>query len=433
MKSYRLRYTAAIAAMLLAASFVDGAEPTASGRGVATAPAPLGSPSYIPTSERPVGWRGDWTGRYPGATPPLEWSRRAVGATTDLKYQARKPAAGEAKDAVPLEYFTIKDWLVAGPFDARDGASGIDTDFLGGETTVRPDDGDKAGAVNWKFTHNSMETQTSHVHNEGMCHNLNVDFVFAFGKFSRDAKHNFHVAGDFTNKVAYAHTYIYAPTGGDFQLVNLNWGSAAKAWLNGQPLPVEVETNRNVWNKKEINVKLLKGWNRLLVKVASAEDTTRTAIDAKISNWRTATYLLPDQPVRYETKNIAWMTRVTGRSMSQPIVVGDRIFLGSAISDLMCVDKADGKVLWLRSNTPWDALAPDQRRRYKDSIEPLVRHLEQLNAEAVAAINAAISPQGMSAEQQARSTSSLRKRPSSSRRFTRRLWPSTASDSRRCS
>jgi outer membrane protein assembly factor BamB len=37
-------------------------------------PAPLGSPDFRPTPERPFGWRGDGSGRYPGATPVLEWS-----------------------------------------------------------------------------------------------------------------------------------------------------------------------------------------------------------------------------------------------------------------------------------------------------------------------------------------------------------------------
>ena len=246
-----------------------------------------------------------------------------------------------------------------------------------------------------------METQTSHVHNEGICRNLNTDFVFAFGKFTRDEKHNFEVEGDFTNKVAYAHTYIYSPAACDVQLMNLNWGSAAKAWLNGRPLPVVVETNQNVWNKKEINVTLAKGWNRLLIKVASAENTDKILAKDKISNWRSVAYLLPNPPISYKTKNIAWMTRVTGRSMSQPIVVGDRIFFGSAYTDLMCVNKADGKVLWIRSNTPWDALTPEERAEYKEQIEPLANQLDQLNEQAVAAINSMVSPQGMSSEQQA--------------------------------
>ena len=37
-------------------------------------PAPLGSVGFAPSMERAVGWRGDGTGRFPGATPATEWS-----------------------------------------------------------------------------------------------------------------------------------------------------------------------------------------------------------------------------------------------------------------------------------------------------------------------------------------------------------------------
>jgi outer membrane protein assembly factor BamB len=36
--------------------------------------APLGSTEYRPAADRPFGWRGDGTGRFPGATPPTRWS-----------------------------------------------------------------------------------------------------------------------------------------------------------------------------------------------------------------------------------------------------------------------------------------------------------------------------------------------------------------------
>src|SRR4051812_36989929 len=52
----------------------------------------LGSPDFKPAPDRPVGWRGDWTGRFPGASPPIEWSRRAKGITSEIKYQAGKPS-----------------------------------------------------------------------------------------------------------------------------------------------------------------------------------------------------------------------------------------------------------------------------------------------------------------------------------------------------
>ena len=37
-------------------------------------PVPLGAPDFCPTMERPFGWRGDGSGRFPGATPVTEWS-----------------------------------------------------------------------------------------------------------------------------------------------------------------------------------------------------------------------------------------------------------------------------------------------------------------------------------------------------------------------
>jgi hypothetical protein len=50
------------AAVLLAAAAAHADEPA------------FGSEEFRPTPRRPVGFRGDWTGRYPGAQPPLEWS-----------------------------------------------------------------------------------------------------------------------------------------------------------------------------------------------------------------------------------------------------------------------------------------------------------------------------------------------------------------------
>src|SRR5271155_3398963 len=45
----------------------------------------LGSPKYMPSPDRPVGWRGDGTGRYPGATPPTAWGRKHAGSGYETK------------------------------------------------------------------------------------------------------------------------------------------------------------------------------------------------------------------------------------------------------------------------------------------------------------------------------------------------------------
>ena len=53
--------------------------------GVSAATGELGSPKFKPTPEQPIGWRGDGTGRYPAATPPLAWGRTKSGAAYTTK------------------------------------------------------------------------------------------------------------------------------------------------------------------------------------------------------------------------------------------------------------------------------------------------------------------------------------------------------------
>jgi outer membrane protein assembly factor BamB len=45
---------------------------------------PLGAISFKPSFERPFGWRGDGSGRFPGATPPTVWSE-----TKNVRWSAR--------------------------------------------------------------------------------------------------------------------------------------------------------------------------------------------------------------------------------------------------------------------------------------------------------------------------------------------------------
>src|SRR6185295_6284441 len=359
--------------------------------GAAAGSAPiLGSPEFKASVDRPVGWRGDWTGRFPGATPPTTWSRRVHGITTALRYQAAKPSGeAPAKDSRQLEYFSIKDWLVAGPYSASD-PTNLDQDFLGGEAAVQPSEGGKKETA-WKFLRADVETQSRHDHNEGTCGQSYVDFVFAFGKLTEGPKTT--VEGDFTNKVAYAHTYIHSPAEGKLQLQMPFDGTAGKFWLNGKPTTLDPKNRGKVYD-----IALGAGWNRLLVKISTANGMGKHYSGRWLSAWMVAAYLTPIGPVSYETKNISWMTKVTGRSMSAPIVVGDRIFLGANISDLMCISKTNGQVLWLRSTTPYDAMTPAERKAIPaiaEKIEPMVAQLLKMNDEVVAAINAAVSHTGL--------------------------------------
>jgi len=374
--------------------------------------APLGSPEFKPTPERPVGWRGDWTGRFPGANPPTEWSRRVKGITSEIRYQAARPYSRISEpgpSSCPLEYFTLKEWLVAGPFAVDDPVKGIDKDFLGGEDRVEPDKDAKAGGTTWKPLRVGIETQSCHYHNEGTCGDLNVDFVYVFGNLPEGGPVK-TLDAPLDNKVAYAHTYIHSHSRSEVML-RVNYKAAAiRVFVNGRAVAI----GRGQGPK----ITLEKGWNRLLVKAASREAAEAEGQNAWVSHWRFAAYLEPVLPVSYETRNIAWMTKMTGRSMSQPIVVGDRLYVGSGMTDLVCIDKKTGKVLWLRSNTPYDALTDEQRAaipEMKEKIEPLARKLDTLNDEMVKAINAAVCPNGLSSDRQAELDRTLKARADAER------------------
>ena len=57
-----------------------------------------------------VGWRGDGTGRYPDAKPPLQWSKKSTAML------GMKSTIGDSKTAVDMSDGVIKEWLVLGPF-----------------------------------------------------------------------------------------------------------------------------------------------------------------------------------------------------------------------------------------------------------------------------------------------------------------------------
>lgn len=205
--------------------------------------------------------------------------------------------------------------------------------------------------------HVGIGTQARHEHNDGTCGDSNVDFVYVYGNLPPSgAIKTLEAALD--NKVAYAHTYVHSPAGGEFHLRVNYAGAALKVLLNGQVVAIP--------RSRTAEVSLKKGWNRLLLKVASDKAAVPRGQNPWVSRWRVAAYIEPALPVCYETKNVAWMTPMTGRSMSQPILVGDRIYVGSGMTDLLCIDRETGRIAWLRTNTPYDAMTDEQHQHAGD-------------------------------------------------------------------
>ena len=101
----------------------------------------------------------------------------------------------------------------------------------------------------------------------------------------------------------------------------------------------------------------------------------------------------------YVTKGVVWMTPLPNSGVATPIVVGDKIFLTSEATDLVCLDKQTGRVLWIRSNPEFETLSAEERKTnsvYAEKLAPLAADLAKANSEAVAVLNARM-PNAMTA------------------------------------
>jgi hypothetical protein len=93
----------------------------------------------------------------------------------------------------------------------------------------------------------------------------------------------------------------------------------------------------------------------------------------------------------YQTRNILWATPLPNGGVSCPIIVGNRIYLTCEPTDVVCLDKASGQLLWIRSNLECEGLGEEERKAipaFAEKIAPLLPQLAKANADLVAAINA---------------------------------------------
>lgn len=326
---------------------------------VAAAPA---APAQGPASESAgiAGWRGDWTGRWPAAQPPLSWGRYNK-EVQDHRSQAEKPKGAQPENDHPLALGALREWLVAGPYDVKDPAQELDEAHFA-ETEVQPAAGEKAGAALWQaWTGTGAKMAT--------CNNyggVGVNFSRLFGAVE--------------NKNAYAHTYLYSPAGGAYVLNFGTWQST-RVWVNGQLACPRVTTQQHA--PQTVDVTLKAGWNRVLVKSFWGKGK----LDGEWNAWKFSVALKSKGKPAYETKNIQWMKELPASSISAPIIVGDRIYLTADPYYVGCFNKADGKCLWLRSMSFFDMLTPEQKKAIPDFEAKAAPVLAEMSAALAAYVN----------------------------------------------
>jgi len=300
--------------------------------------------AVVAAAQPAMGWRGDGTGKYPSAEPPTTWSRTST-AVASLRFQARSPKEGDTGTSMPDG--VIRQWLILGPVPFPDGEE-IGKDTLPGEAEIAPDEGQGTGGLTWK----EVRLDTAY-----------LDFASLIGKP--------------TDAVAYACTYVCAPTAGTFRM-NLTYVGAVRVCVNGK-------AGQNLGGAR-VRLDLVKGWNRILLKVSHGSDAA-----TGVADWYAVPVLHGWAPCEYRESNIAWRTPLPGvqpafygggTGVGAPIMVGDRLYLLSEPHDLICLRKADGKVLWIRRTSAFEAATGEEKKHaaYREA---------EATAAAIDAINAA--------------------------------------------
>jgi outer membrane protein assembly factor BamB len=321
----------------------------------------------IATADFGVGWRGNWTGLWPDATPPLEWHRLPKGVLADLQARADRPDKGVA--GLPVRDGLLTDWLVLGPFPVADSVKDFDHDPPLDEAAIQPAAGDRVGALVWRHVAVPPEDPFAF----GNVHLPWLDLAAAVGGYKR-------------NQLAYANTYLHAFRGGTVRAV-VEHAHGLKAWLNGKEVYRSPERGMVLGNyvnlsRQELghattpsprfDLDLRPGWNRLLFKISTynKEGWTEQRLCLRLMD-------LPGIP--YRSKNILWMSELPGRSSSTPVVVADRLFVMAEPDELLCLDRATGRVLWSAALSFYEALPAAERRAnpaYKERVEPLLARLK---------------------------------------------------------
>ena len=319
-------------------------------------------------SEPAHGWRGNGTGLWPEASPPLEWSRLPRGATDGLRAAGSRPADGKP-DAAPLvEKGLIREWLLLGPFVVKDSVAEFDRDLLDGEANVEPAPGQETAGLVWTPLTGPP------------------DDVTVFGAPEPPFVDLAKSIGFQPNRIAYVHAALFSPRGGPVRVV-VDHSFGLKAWINGQELLSEPQRDVVLGTYPAISTQELRhladrsprfdatlrpGWNRLLLKVSTSprEDFKEMRFALRISD-------PPDVP--YESKNIVWMAPLPARSTSTPLLVAERLFVMCEPDELLCLEKQTGRVLWSAFINGYEALEPETKKAnpaYAARVDPLVANLQ---------------------------------------------------------
>ena len=82
-----------------------------------------------------IGWRQNWTGSFPQATPPTAWGRTLKDSVVKgLRSQGTKPKGDTLTDiAAPMSDGLLLTYVAVGPFDPKEAGKGLEDELIAKE------------------------------------------------------------------------------------------------------------------------------------------------------------------------------------------------------------------------------------------------------------------------------------------------------------
>jgi outer membrane protein assembly factor BamB len=109
-----------------------------------------------------------------------------------------------------------------------------------------------------------------------------------------------------------------------------------------------------------------------------------SALTAAPVGWRTdGTGAYPDAvpPTDWGDDHVVWKTKLPGNAFGSPILVGDRVFVVSDPAEVLCLNRADGKVLWQKSHALEDLHDAETARKLTADFTRLRKERDRLRGE----------------------------------------------------
>ncbi len=271
----------------------------------------------------------------------------------------------------------IRDWLVAGPFPSEletPKPLGYDTDFLtgiGGESEAKPYAGLVIRGVVFRADKGKLVAKVGATNAWGYIEDKTIDVVWKeiHNKDTSPIIKLDNLHKEFVDYYAsYLAAYVESPDERDIQ-IRLGSDDGFKLWVNGTPAGEFVGCRPPRVDDNMIKAHLLKGMNRILLKVVDLTSNSSAVLRLTDGKVKPAAGLkvyleLPEHRYRVQCKNIGRVDGVDGKIFGTILIGNFPFFTGENILDvrLGCAEAVqanvavrikgpDGKIIWEQTST----------------------------------------------------------------------------------